>query len=645
MDAATPSPSVPAPGGLPLLVYDGDCRFCRVVVDRWRDAIGQQVGFVPYQELPTRFPALGDHDFKRAVHFFPPDGGVNRGAEAVFQAMAYCGRKRWLLWLYRHVPPVALASEGAYRLVAASREPLAMLRRIWYGRDLKLPTYHIASALFLRLLGVIYLIAFVSLWVQIDGLLGDHGILPASDYLERTHQIFSQQKPPMSDVWNVPTLVWLSPHTSFLHVLCAAGTLLSLMLVFGLLPLPALMLLWVDYLSFVHVGQDFLSFQWDILLLETGFVAIFLAPFAWRSKFLADRHPPRLALWLAWWLLFRLMLESGAVKLTWVVGLAHEGGAPIVNTWSALTALDYHYWTQPLPIWTSWYAAKLPEWFQHFSVICVFAIELGAPWLIFAPRVLRYIACGAITLLMLLIAATGNYNFFNLLTLLLALVLLDDRAWPRFLRRRIRGTDWPALASPIRWRMFLLVPLAALLVFLGARQVKECVAPNPARQQPLDLESRLHPFALVNSYGLFRNMTTTRPEIVIEGTSDSLHWKEYEFRWKPGNVAIAPRLCAPYQPRLDWQMWFEALRLEYFFNATGDIDPREMDPWFQLFLKRVLENEPAVLGLLSGNPFPDAPPVYIRIALYQYRFTTAAERRQTGDWWHREQVWIGPAWH
>ena len=641
--AEMPDSSAPAPNELPLLVFDGDCRFCRTVVDRWQAALGPQVQFVPYQQVRERYPQISEHDFNRAVHLVGAYGKVTRGAEAVFGAMAYCGRKRWLLWLYQRLPPFALVSEVLYRLVAANRGPLTLIRRIWYGRDLNLPTYHISSTLFLRLLGLIYLIAFVSLWTQIDGLVGDHGILPVNNYLEGTAGYYSHDSPPESPVWHVPTLAWISPHDGFLHVLCAAGTVLSIMLLLGLLPLPALIFLWLDYLSLFHAGQVFLGFQWDILLLETGFVAIFLAPFVLRSRLFADRHPPRLAVFLVWWLLFRLMLESGAVKLTWIVGQPHEGGVPVANTWTALTALDFHYWTQPLPIWTSWYAAKLPEWFQKLSIVFLFVVELGTPLLIFGPRKLRYVAWGAITLLMLLIAGTGNYNFFNLLTIALALTLLDDRAWPRFLQRRIRGTDWPVLASPTRWRSIFLFPFAAFAVLVGALQVQQAVAPSARPDIADELQASLAQFFLVDDYGLFRRMTETRPEILIEGGPDGMSWKPYEFRWKPGDLATAPRFCTPHQPRLDWQMWFEALRLEFVFARTNTIDPRNMDPWFQSFLMQLLKGEPAVVGLLAKNPFPTAPPKFIRISLYQFRFTTWDEWRQTHDWWHREPVWVGPA--
>jgi hypothetical protein len=517
-------------------------------------------------------------------------------------------------------------------------------RRIWWGNDLQPPTYYIAGTLFLRLLGVVYLIAFVSLWVQIDGLIGERGILPAGEFLSAAEQHFAQQDHPASPVWNVPTLGWISASDTSLHLLCAAGTLLSLGLVAGLLPMPTLVVLWLLYLSLFHVGQVFLSFQWDILLLETGFVAMFVAPVVVRSKFFADPHPPRLAIWLMWWLLFRLMFESGAVKLTWNNWYVIADGTPIANTWESLTALDFHYWTQPLPIWTSWYAAKLPEWFQKLSVVFVLFVELVLPWFIFGPRLLRYFACGGITLLMVLIAVTGNYNFFNLLTVVLALMLLDDKAWPQSLQRRIQATDVPRFVTPPRWRSVLLVPFAVLAFVHGAAQVKEAAVPGERPQAFLESRIGISQFCLVNGYGLFRQMTETRPEIVIEGSTDGVGWKPYEFRWKPGDLARPPRFCSPHQPRLDWQMWFEALRLEQVHDDTRTIDPRYMSAWFQSFLMRLLKDESTVVGLLDTNPFPDVPPKFIRIILYQYRLTDGEERRTTGNWWRREPVWVGPSW-
>jgi hypothetical protein len=539
---------------------------------------------------------------------------------------------------------IARWRESLARLVATDGKTIMFIRRFWYGKNLERPTYNLSGALFLRMLGLVYLIAFVSLWTQIGGLVGEHGILPVANFLAGAQHYFEAQNPPTSPAWNIPTLLWINPHDGLLHLLCGIGTGVSLLLIAGLLPMPSLALLWACYLSLFYAGQVFLSFQWDILLLETGFIAIFTAPFAWRSRLLADPHPPRLAMWLVWWLLFRLMLESGAVKLTWNDWQLGPGGSPIANAWELLAALDYHYWTQPLPIWTSWYAAQLPPWFQKLSVTGVFIVELGLPWLIFGPRALRIVAFGGISLLMLLIGATGNYNFFNLLTFVLALTLLDDSAWPRFLQRRCHPTEQPALDAPRRWRNLLLVPFAGLAIVLGSCQLEEAIAPPEHPRASLESDLHIAQFLLVNDYGLFRRMTETRPEIVIEGSADGNDWKPYEFRWKPGDPSQAPRFNTPHQPRLDWQMWFEALQLERVHQLTGSIAPRYMSPWFQSFLTQLSRGEPQVVGLLEKNPFPGAPPRFIRIVLYKYRFTDASERRATGDWWHRESVWVGPPW-
>lgn len=505
------------------------------------------------------------------------------------------------------------------------RDALMIIRRFWYGKTLEPPTYGIAAAIFLRLLGVVYLVAFVSLWTQIEGLVGQDGVLPAANYLTAADRYYSQHDPPMSPVWYVPTLAWLNSSDGFLNFLCGAGSVLSLFLIFGVLPIPVLMVLWLCYLSLFHVGQDFLSFQWDILLLETGVLAIFVAPISLRSQFLAERQPPRLAIWLIWFLLFRLMFRSGLVKLIWNDSLAGPAGIPVQNAWESLTALNYHYWTQPLPVWTSWYAVQLPTWFHKLSVVVLLIVELVLPWFMFGPRLLRYIAFGGITCLMLLIAATGNYTFFNLLTIVLAITLIDDNAWPGFIRGKIQVSAVASISeSRSRNRLILLV--VAALVFLSV--------------QPSSI--RFTQFHFVNQYGLFQRMTETRPEIVIEGSSDGLEWNEYSFRWKPGELSRHPRFCAPHQPRLDWQMWFEALQLEHAHQVTGTVLPSHMSRWFHSLLSRLLEGETKVLELLGDNPFPKSPPAFVRFILYEYRFTTADERNKTGDWWHRDVVWVSP---
>jgi uncharacterized membrane protein YphA (DoxX/SURF4 family) len=378
-------------------------------------------------------------------------------------------------------------------------------------------------------------------------------------------------------------------------------------------PVASLAGLWLLYLSLQTIGQDFLSFQWDLLLLEAGFLAIFLAPLELRSRRGHEAEPPWPIVWLFRWLVFRLMFSSGAVKLL--------SGDP---TWRNLTALEYHYWTQPLPTWIGWYASLLPNWFQELSCVLMFVIELGAPALIWVGARARFAAFLSFVILQVLIAATGNYGFFNLLTIALCVLLLDDSVWPARLRRW-RGPN-RAPAEAVRWPPALVGSVAALLLLLSVVQTF-----SPRRVgggwPPLlqALERAAAPLRLVGNYGLFAVMTTTRPEILLEGSDDGSTWQPYGFRWKPGDPSRAPAFVEPYQPRLDWQMWFAALG-----NARSN-------PWFVAFVWRLLRGSSDVTALLGRNPFPDHPPKYVRAVLYRYRFTDLAERRASGRWWRRER--------
>jgi lipase maturation factor 1 len=396
-----------------------------------------------------------------------------------------------------------------------------------------------------------------------------------------------------------------------LHVLCGSGTGLALLLVVGIAPVPCLVGLWTTYLSITSIGQDFLSFQWDILLCETGFLAIFLAPLGVRTRATGDPAPPKAIVWLLRWLVFRLMFSSGSVKLL--------SGDP---TWRNLTALDYHYWTQPLPTWVGWYTSLLPERVERASCAVMFAIELLAPLLVWGGRGPRKLAFAAFVSLQLLILVTGNYGYFNWLTIALSVMLLDDDAWPAALRQRFaarepqRGRPWPTAVTAV---------VTAVILFesiLGTFTPRRLGAEWP--DAVTAVRRSLAPLRLVGSYGLFAVMTTQRLEITVEGSDDGTTWKPYEFRWKPGNPARAPGFVAPHMPRLDWQMWFAAL------------GSYEQNPWFLAFALRLLEGSPAVRGLLASDPFPDHPPRYLRATTASYRFTNLAERRETGRWWKTE---------
>jgi hypothetical protein len=459
--------------------------------------------------------------------------------------------------------------------------------------------------LFLRALAAVYLCAFVSLWVQVEGLIGSRGILPAQDLLE-----FVRARTGSERYWLLPTLFWLGSGDAALTAVCGAGAALAVALLCGVAPAAAAALLWALYLSLVSVGQVFLGYQWDTLLLETGLLAIFLAPGGLRPRL---RGEPSLAsVWLLRWLLFRLMFSSGLVKLA--------SGDP---AWRSLTALDYHYWTQPLPTWIAWYAQQAPRWTHAASVVVLFVVELGVPVLTFAGRRARLAAFVPLVELQVLIAATGNYAFFNALTAALCLTLLDDAALPRWLRALLPAglADRPRRFRPQDMALCALVlPLSA--VQLAATTGIRLPLPPPLPQ----LQEALAPFASVNAYGLFAVMTTSRDEIAVEGSRDGRTWLEYAFRFKPGDPRRAPGFVAPHQPRLDWQMWFAALA------------PCESSPWLERFLARLREGSPPVRGLLASDPFGDAPPRFLRAVLYEYRFSDPAQARRGGEWWERRRL-------
>ena len=551
------------------------------------------------------------------MQLLTPEGAVYGGAEAVFRTLAYVPEHRWMLAAYRHVPGARFLSEAAYKLVANHREFFSKLTRLALGRYPEPSSYVLSRWVFLRLLGLVYVIAFLSLRVQVIGLIGAHGILPVGNFLQAVQRNFGSEAHRL-----FPTLTWISSRDAEMKLLWSFGALFGLLVMLGIGTGPALAAAWACYLSLVTVGQDFLSFQWDILLLETGFLAIFLAPWRpleppWHS---GTSNISTSVVWLGRWLLFRLMFLSGAVKL-----LSND------PTWRNLTALDYHYWTQPLPTPVAWYAAQLPGWFQKISVMGVFALELGVPFLIFTPRRFKRIGTGLIVSFQLLIALTGNYCFFNLLTIIVCVLLLDDSFFSRWLPKGLvdrliqdAGAERHALSmlagKVIRGALVALILMISSSEMLSTFREGGAV-PSFARQ----LVSWQAPFDLANTYGLFAVMTTSRIEIVVEGSNDGQTWRAYEFKYKPGNVARRPPWVAPYQPRLDWQMWFAAL---------GNY---QENPWFSNFMIRILQGTPEVTALLASNPFPNGPPRYVRAVAYDYHFSDFSARQATGDWWRRER--------
>jgi predicted DCC family thiol-disulfide oxidoreductase YuxK len=586
---------MPATSARPVLVYDGDCGFCGYWARYWQKLTGDRVDYRPYQEVAERYPAISQAEFQRAVQFIAPDGQRASAAEASFLTLSHARGKRFWLALYRSLPGFAPIAEAAYAFIAAHRPGFFRVSLVLWGRNYEPARYDLVAFLFLRLFGLIYLSAFSSFAVQALGLVGSHGILPLAEMVDTVAGRLGPERFLLA-----PMVFWLNDSDLAIEAVCWAGVGLSLLLTLNLLPRLSLFLLYALYLSLFYAGQVFMSFQWDTFLLETGFIALLLSV------------APKPGIWLLRWLLFRFMFMSGVVKLL--------SGDP--NWWN-LSALSYHFLTQPLPTPLAWYAAQLPPGLLRVATGSMFVVELVLPFLIFLPRRLRFVAGFGILLLQSCILLTGNYNWFNLQTMLLCLPLFDDAALRKIVPSRlVRGLAWRTVNRvPARAVTIVVTALAGLMVFCSLVEMDERFGGNPPAPA-LAVDAIVEPLHLVSAYGLFAVMTTTRHEIIIQGSDDGVAWRDYEFRYKPGDVARRPLWNIPHQPRLDWQMWFAALE-----------DPQRL-PWFWHFLERLLQNEPTVTALLEKNPFPDKPPAYVRAEFYDYTFADSAEKAK-GQWWDR----------
>jgi lipase maturation factor 1 len=464
-------------------------------------------------------------------------------------------------------------------------------------------SFVIGRWLFFRGLALSYLFGFASLGFQMKGLYGERGILPVAPYLEAVANNLGAAR-----FWRVPTIFWVSASDSMLVAVCWIGALAAVALAIGLWHRPLLFLCWFLFLSISTVGRDFLSFQWDILLLEVGLASLLIAPPGFFPKLAADRPPPRLGLLVLNVVLFKLMFSSGFVKLS-------SGD----ETWRSLTALLYHYETQPLPTWIGWWAHQLPDWFQRFSVIGVFWIQLAMPFGIFFPRPVRLISAAALLGLQALIALTGNYCYFNLLAVSLIALVIDDAVFARFVRFSIVEVSLEGI------RRRILIAAVSLLLVLNVLTVARTLA-DDLPDAVHELLGSFRQFRSVSGYGLFAVMTTVRREIVIEGSFDGQQWLEYQLPHQPGPLDRAPSFVAPHQPRLDWQMWFAALG-----SARRNL-------WFGRLMVRLLEGSDDVRGLFAKDPFPDEPPRFIRARFYRYWFSDLETKRTTGRWWERELI-------
>lgn len=449
-----------------------------------------------------------------------------------------------------------------------------------------------------RGIAAVYLIAFVAAARQFRALIGEQGMLPVPQYLRRRR------------FWLTPSIFHLHYSDRFFAAVSwlGAGVAAALMLgAAGSVPLWVAMgswlLVWALYLSIVNVGQTWYSFGWESILLECGLLAVFLGN---------DRvAPPVLVMWLARWLLFRIEFGAGLIKL--------RGD----SCWRDLTCLYYHHETQPMPGPLSWFFHQLPKPLHRVEAAGNHVVQLVVPFGLFAPQPIAGAAAGVIVVTQLWLVASGNFAWLNWLTIILAAGV----AAGSFPAATFSGASTPVPPEAPIWFAVLVTVFAATVLVLSYWPIRNLAS----RDQRMNVT--FNPFHLVNSYGAFGTVGRSRRELVIEGTSAACVtaqtvWREYEFKGKPGAVKRRPRQWAPYHLRLDWLMWFAAL------------SPRYGLPWREALLQRLLRNDRDTVRLLRHNPFPDTPPHFVRILVYDYRFTTRAERRRDGAWWHRTLVGV-----
>jgi hypothetical protein len=477
------------------------------------------------------------------------------------------------------------------------------------------PSYWLSRFLILRLLGLVYLFAFLSLARQVLPLIGSHGLTPIAQFLEEAESYHGSR-------WEAfkhsPSLFWLGASDSLLIRLAWLGVALSLPLLLGYANALLLAVLWALYMSFVHVGQAWYGYGWEILLLETGFLAIFLCPLVDPRPF-PPSPPPAPVVWLFRWLIFRIMLGAGLIKMR---------GDPC---WRDLTCLYYHYETQPIPNPLSWYAHFMPRWFHLFGALFNHLAELVAPWFAFGPRLARHAAGGVMVAFQISLILSGNLSFLNYLTIVPALACFDDRLLRRLLPRRLgeRAARAASESRASRIQQRVAFAVVAIVVLLSVDPVMNLVSPDQIMNRSFSA------LDLVNTYGAFGSVGRERREIVFEGTRDEFvtettRWKAYEFPCKPGDPTRRPCVISPYQPRLDWQIWFAAMSVP------------QREPWTVHLVWKLLHNDPGARSLLGNDPFADGPPRYIRARYYRYEFAPPGDASHA--WWKRTLIgdWLPP---
>ena len=499
------------------------------------------------------------------------------------------------------------------------RKIRVLAKRFWLSAT-STSDYWLTRFVFLRILGIVYIFGFLSLAHQVVPLVGSNGLLPADNYLDAIGSRFDLK---LDAFMEFPTIFWFHLSDTFLSILAWAGVLLSLVVVMGFANVPILFVMWALYFSFVSIGQVWYGYGWEIQLLETGFLAMFVVPLVDPRPF-PKFPPPVPVIWLLRWLAFRIYLGSGLIKIR------HD------LCWQDLTCLVYHYETQPIPNPLSPWFHFMPQWFHKVGVALSHFAQLFVPFLILGPRQIRHFAGIVIVSYQLLLIIGGNYQLLNWITIAPAIALFDDR----FLRRFLPG--WltakadnaaKAAASAKPRKLAQVVPLFLLIVaiWLSLPVISNLLSPGQA------MNTSFNRLNLVNTYGAFGSVTKERYELIIQGTASSVItsetvWKEYEFKAKPGNVSRHLPIVAPYQYKIDWQMWFAAMQRS------------EHNPWLINLVWKLLHNDKSTLSLLAYNPFQNEPPKYIRIEFYRYKFLPPARTSNETAIWNRTRIgtWLVP---
>ncbi len=472
-------------------------------------------------------------------------------------------------------------------------------------------TYWLTRTFFLRSLGFIYFFAFLSLVRQLEGLLSSKGLLPSFLYLQK---LIHHYGGPWSSFFDQPSLFFINCSDPFLFFFAYLGLVLAALLMAGIMNIPSLFLLWLIHLSFCSIGQIFYGYGWEMLLLETGFLAMFLGPVLKPGLWKTECAPPKIIFILLRWLTFRIMFGAGLIKLR---------GDPC---WHDLTCLIYHYETQPIPNPLSWFLHQLPAAFHYTGVLFNHFVELIVPFFLFLSRPLRYTGGIFIIFFQFILILSGNLSFLNYLTILISLSAFDDHILkfvvPEKLRQRVENRMEGKILHGRKWAIYI---YTGVVVLLSIQPVLNLFSSEQAMNRSFD------PFHLVNTYGAFGSVGKVRNEIILEGTTDSLIsdstvWRTYEFKYKPGTLSRRPPVIAPYQPRLDWQIWFAAMQTP------------AQNPWFIHLIYKLLQGDPIVSQLMDDNPFPEQAPRFIKADLFEYHFTLFKDR--TKDWWTRK--WAGP---